>query len=379
MSLDISRWRNEFLVSEEVVYFDHAGVAPVSKRVADAVTRFISEACARGRLNYRAWEERAEQTRAAFARLIGAAADEIAFVANTSEGLAVVATGLEWKAGDNVVAVSGEFPANVYPWWALERLGVETRMATLEDFRLTLAGLDRCVDGRTRLVSVSAVDFATGHRRSLKEIGRYCRERGIVFCVDAVQALGALRIDVEEEEIDCLAADGHKWLLAPEGCGCLYVARRLWDRLQPQRVGWKSVVDHSRYLPYHFTLKPNALKFEPGSLNLLSIHALGAALDLLLEVGIARIEEVLLGLTQKLRDGLAERNLPVLSPGGRDEISGITTFRGVARPGEVEEKLRERGIVVRERLGGLRVSPHFYCNDDDLSRFFRALEEVIGC
>ncbi len=376
MTDGVNAWRDEFPVTKACIYFDHAGVAPVSRRVAEAVEQFIREALESGRLNYGAWETRAEEVRAAFAQLIGAAPEEIAFVGNTSEGLAIVATGLTWQRGDNVVAVSGEFPANVYPWWSLEGQGVETRMASLEDFRLTVGSVDRCVDSSTRLLSVSAVDFATGQRRPLRELGDYCRRRGIIFCVDAIQAVGAVTVDVERDLIDCLAADGHKWLCAPEGCGCLYVSRRIWDKVRPQRVGWKSVVDHSRYLPYHFTMKPDALRFEPGSLNLLSIHALGAALDLLLGIGMETVEKTVLALTSRLRGGLEERGFDLVSPAGRDELSGITTFRGLRDPSTAEKKFRARNILLRERLAGLRISPHFYCCEEDIDRFFSALDEI---
>jgi Selenocysteine lyase len=253
---------------------------------------------------------------------------------------------------------------------------VEARMARLSDFRLGVEEIERLVDERTRLVAVSAVDFGTGQRRPLADIGAFCRSRGIIFCVDAVQALGAVTIDVVRDMIDCLAADGHKWLCAPEGCGCLFVARRIWDEIRPARIGWKSVVDDGRYLPYHFQLKANALKFEPGSLNLLSIHALGAALDLVLEAGPQAVEEAVLNLTRAVRHGLERRGYDIVSPGGEAELSGITTFRGLADPKGAEEALRKSGIVVRARLGGLRVSPHFYCRGEEIQSFLSALDRL---
>ena len=360
--------REEFPVTAQCVYFDHAGVAPVSRRVADAVTEFIADARDFGRLHYPAWEGRAEAVRAAAARLLRASTDELAFVASTSDGLSTIATAVDWRAGDSVVAVDGEFPANVYPWWALERIGVETRLAEVVNGRMTVDAIARLIDRTTRVVSVSAVDFATGQRRPLAAIGELCRRHDVLFCVDGIQALGALRIDVERDGIDALAADGHKWLCAPEGCGVLYVSRRWLDRLVPQRIGWKSVVDPSRYLPYHFDLKSDAQKFECGSLNFLGIHALGAALDLAFDIGVDEIERRVLAITTELREALTARGIELVSPGALDERSGITTMRTTEAPDVTVRRLRQAGVLASPRGGGVRFSPHFYCNDDDVAR-----------
>jgi cysteine desulfurase/selenocysteine lyase len=369
-------WRDEFPITAACVYFDHAAVAPVSRRVASAVHAFIADARDFARLHYPAWEQRAEEVRAAAARLISAGRDEVAFVAGTSDGLSLVATGFDWRRGDSVVCAAGEFPANVYPWWGLEALGVETRMAPLENGRLTVDAIARLVDRTTRVVTVSAVDFGAGQRRPLAAIGELCRRRGVLFCVDGIQALGALALDVERDAVDCLAADGHKWLCAPEGCGILYVSRRWLDRVRPQRLGWKSVTDHGRYLPYHFDLKPDALKFECGSPNFLGIHALGAAIDLVLEIGPREVERQVLATTEMLRDALRAGGYRVLSPDGADERSGITTIRTERPPETVVAHLRAAGVLASARGGGVRLSPHFYGNADDIGRCLEALAKA---
>ena len=365
--------RDQFPVTRECVYFDHAGVAPVSCRVADAVGRFIADARDHARLHYPAWEARTEEVRASAARLIGAAADEVAFVASTSDGLSSIATAVDWRPGNSIVAVDGEFPANVYPWWALRPLGVETRLAPIVDGRLTVDAIAQSMDATTRVVSVSAVDFATGHRRPLAAIAELCRSRGVLFCVDAIQALGAVRIDVERDGIDALAADGHKWMCAPEGCGLLYVSRRWLDKLVPQRVGWKSVVDASRYLPYHFELKADAQKFECGSANFLAIHALGAAIDLLFDLGVDAIEARVLALTAALREAVAANGMRLVSPHGAGECAGITTVATSEVPEVVVRRLRAARVLASPRGGGVRLSPHFYCDGDDIARCVEAL------
>jgi selenocysteine lyase/cysteine desulfurase len=372
----VTRWRDEFPSAADAIHFNHAGVAPVSRRVADAVTAFIADARDHGPLHYAAWEARAEAVRAAAAQAIAASPDEVAFVASTSDGLSTIATGLEWRAGESVVCAAGEFPANVYPWWGLEPLGVTTRMVATPGGRLTVEGVRDAIDTTTRVVSISAVDFASGQRRALADIAALCRARDIIFCVDAIQALGALELDAERDGIDCLAADGHKWLCAPEGCGVLYVSRRCVDRIAPRRLGWKSVRDHGTYVPYHFELKANALKYEPGSLNFLSIHALGAAFDLLLDVGVHAMERQVLAVTDRLREALAAAGFPILSPEEPGERSGITTVEVRRPPLDVVTALRDRGVLASARGGGVRLAPHFYASDDDVARAVRALAAV---
>jgi len=243
---DIAGWRDEFPSTAACVHFNHAGVGPLSRRCATAAADFLADGRDHATLRYPVWERRGDEVRAASARLIGAHQDEIAFCAGTSDGLSLLATGFPWSSGDSVVTAAGEFPANVYPWWGLAERGVETRMAELIDDRLTVDAIAKVTDGSTRVVSVSAVDFSRGQRRPLAAIGEFCRARGILFCVDAIQALGALELDVTREGIDCLAADGHKWLCAPEGLGIFYLSRRWLDRVRPPRLGWKSVTDQGR-------------------------------------------------------------------------------------------------------------------------------------
>lgn len=370
---DWATWRREFPSTAACTHFNHAGVAPVSRRVADAVATFIADARDFAILHYASWERRADEVRAAAARLVGARTDELAFVGSTSDGLSIVATGFPWARGDSVVTAAGEFPANVYPWWGLADRGVETRMAEIENGRLTVDAIAAAVDHTTRVVSVSAVDFARGQRRPLAAIGELCRRRGILFCVDAIQAIGAVALDVERDAIDCLAADGHKWMCAPEGCGIFFLSHRWLDKIRPQRLGWKSVTDQGRYLPYHFDLKSDAAKFECGSYNFLGISALGAAIDLLLEIGPLAVERRVLAVTEMLRTALHDAGHATLGPDARDEWSGITTVRTARTPELEVARLRQAGVIASPRGGGVRFSPHFYSDADDVARCVAAL------
>ncbi len=373
--MDWTQWRGEFPITQHITHFNHAGVSPVSRRVVAAVTAFITEATLIDAAAQRRWEQRTEAVRAAFARLVGAQTDEIAFVKNTSEGLSLVAAGVDWRAGDNVIAVEGEYPSNVYPWFGLRRWNVETRMVQPVRGRVQSQDVAALMDARTRLVSVSFVDWNSGGRTDLRPLGELCRRRGVLFCVDGIQGVGAIPLDVEREHIDCLAVGGHKWLLAPEGCGCLFVSRRVIEGIQSVLHGWKSVRDADTYLPYHFDPRPDAAKFEPGSPSVLSTYALGAAIDLLLEIGTENVRQRLYDLTDRLVAGLRQRGAEIVSPWGADERSGILVFRR-GDPQRLWAELNRQGFVVRMRGGGIRIAPHFYNNEDDIDRLLAALDRL---
>jgi len=376
---DWAHWRAEFpITARDGIHFNHAGVSPISRRVAAAVTAFTDDWQRIDATVQRRWDARTEAIRAAFARLVGAQADEIAFVKNTSEGISLVAVGLDWHAGDNVIAVDGEYPSNVYPWFGLRRWGVETRLVTPRRGRVHVDDVAALADARTRVVAASFVDWNSGARTALAPLGEWCRARDILFCVDGIQGVGAVRIDVERDHIDCLAVGGHKWLLAPEGCGCLFVSRRVADRVQSVLHGWKSVTDADTYLPYHFDPRPDAAKFEPGSPSVLGTAALGAAIDLLLEIGPAAVEERIMAVTDRLAAGLRAKGAEILSPWGPDERSGIVVFRLGDDPRRLCNALAARGIVVRVRGGGIRCAPHFYNDEGDVDRFLGGLGEVLG-
>ena len=225
-----------------------------------------------------------------------------------------------------------------------------------------------------RLLSLSSVQFGSGFRSDLVRLGELCRERGVLFCVDAIQSLGCLPLRVEEAAIDFLASDGHKWLLSVEGCGIFFCSRRVLDRLRPRIVGWRSVIDNHDFDSYHLDLQPGAGRFEEGTPNTAGIFALGAAIDLLLELGIEPIAEHVLALTARLAEGLLARGATLLSPRGDGEASGIVSFTiREEPPAETVRRLRRRRIFVVARRGGVRVSPHFYNSESEVDALLEAL------
>ncbi|MGD9762588.1 MAG: aminotransferase class V-fold PLP-dependent enzyme [Candidatus Binatia bacterium] len=369
---DWQRWRAEFPSTADQVHMNHAGLAPLPLRAAAAIRAFADQALRVNGSIYRGWEERAETVRASAARLIGAAPGEIAFVKNTAEGLSLIAAGLTWRAGDNVVAIADEYPSNVYPWLGLGRLGVETRLAARSGVCFGVEEVAAHVDSRTRVVAVSAVDWLSGFRADLSAVGAFCRDRDILFVVDGIQAVGGMCVDVDRAGIDCMAVGGHKWLLAPEGCGFLFVSARVLDRLHPVLLGWKSVIDADAYLPYHLTLRDDAARFEPGTQMHLGIAALGASIDLLLEVGPHAVEARILSHTDALAADLRALGATILSPRGAAERSGILTF-ALGDTDALYASLLRHGVNVRRRLGGIRLSPHFYTDESDIARVLDAV------
>ncbi len=370
-----ARTRSFFPVTLELAYLNHAGVAPVSTRVEEALRRYLAEVTGRGAFDYaRVYDAEIERVRGRAALLLGAERSEIAFVKNTTEGLGLVAAGLDWHSGDQVVTCDLEYPSNVYPWWNLADRGVETILLPTDSGRLPIERVAEALrSSRVRLLALSSVEFGSGARNDLEALGRLCQERGVLFCVDAIQSLGCLPLDVGRSQIDFLAADGHKWLLSTEGCGIFYCARRVLDLVRPRVVGWRSVVDNHDFDSYHMELQPGAGRFEEGTPNTAGIFALGAAIDLLLEIGIDAIAGRVLALSERLARGLEARGALLLGPRG-DEASGIVSFRLPDEPIErTVARLRARRIFVVARRGGVRASPHFYNDESEIDRLLAAL------
>jgi len=377
MNLHEMHLRQEFPVKANRIFFDHAKVSPLPRRVRDAVNAFTEDACEYGTKNYKAWMTEVDRVRGQFARLINGGVDEVAFVKNTSEGISIVANGIDWKAGDNVVIPNIEFPANVYPWWNLKRFGVETRMVEEEDGRILLDDLIKQTDERTRVISVSSVECNNGFRNDLNQIGAFCKERDILFCVDAIQSLGILRMDVKRDNIDFLAADGHKWMLSVEGLGGFYISKNVLEKIYPATVGWDSMVNASDFMNYDFTFRPDAKRFEEGSFNTMSIYALGAALDLLLEIGIDTIQSSALSQGDYLVDGLQQRGIKILNSMIPKERSGIISYALTADLQKLTAYMAENNVSLTVRDGMVRLSPHFYNSQDEADLFFDLLDNFL--
>jgi cysteine desulfurase/selenocysteine lyase len=323
-----SEIRKLFPVTQNYVYFNHAAVCPISIPVYERMQRHARDVMENGAVHYREWLAAIKQTRERAARLVNAKPDEIAFAPDTSAGLAMIANGVDWREGDNVVTADCEFPANVVPWMRIKReFGVEVKMARERDCRLETEEILNLIDERTRVVALSFVEFGSGFRNDLAAIGRHCRERDVLFVVDAIQGLGAIGLDVEACAIDALSADAHKFLLGPEGVALFYVSRRAMERVKPTLVGWLSVNNPEDYLNYDQPYAPSARRFEAGALNTVGVAGLGAAIELFLQIGLEKIESHLLDLgdylCERLRERLMDRGYRVASSRRDREKSAI--------------------------------------------------------
>jgi len=365
--------RAEFPILDRWAFFNHAGVAPIAARAAAELERFAREARDDAYLTGK-WYQRAEDTRKLAAQLINAETREIAFVKNTSEGLAFVANGLDWHPDEEIISTAVEYPSNVYPWMDLAaRCGVKHIMVPERAGRIAMEDLFAAVTPRTKMVALSHVEYASGYVNDLAAIGRYCHDRGILLCVDAIQSCGALPVDVKAMNIDFLSADGHKWMLGPEGCGFFYCHNRHLQLLRPE-VGWMNVINSSDYGHYDFTLRRDAKRFECGSYNIPGVLALGAALGLLLEVGIDLVQQRILALTDQLCAGLQDRGYQVFSSRRPGEASGIVTFTSPAHdPAQIVAQLEHQKIIIVLREGRLRASPHFYNTPEQIDQLLAAL------
>jgi len=372
--MDWAGLREQFPVTRRWAFFDHAAVAPLSAPARRALAEWADDITDHGDAHHRRWVERVEEVRRLAGRLLNADPLDVAFVKNTSEGVGIVAEGFPWRPGDNVVTAAEEYPANVYPWMNLARRGVEVRLVPSRDNRVWADDLVRAIDGRTRLLTISFVEFASGFRNDLAALGALCRERGVAFFVDAIQGLGVFPLDVQQVPVDFLAADGHKWLLGPEGAGLFYLRREWVERLHPVGVGWNSVVGSGNFARLDFRLKPHAGRWESGSLNVAGITALGASLELLLRIGLPEVSARVLELTDYLCEGARRRGLEVFSSRAPGEQSGIVSLSLPGRDvGAVVRRCKEQGVVVNQRAGRLRVSPHCYNTAAELDQLVEVL------
>jgi selenocysteine lyase/cysteine desulfurase len=308
--------------------------------------------------------------------MMGARAEQIAFMRNTSDGLSTVANGLNWRPGDNLVTFAREFPSNLYPWLRIrDTLGVEIRLCEERNGRIDLEELITLIDDRTRIVAISQVQYASGFRADLERVGRAARAHDALLVVDVIQALGVIPVDVEAELIDVAAAACHKWLLTPEGVGLLYLSDRARERIQPTLVGWTSVPDPDDYGNYDQGWNRGTLAWETGTSPIALIHGLHASLKLLQQVGVRSIQAHLEELTDYLCERLGSREYVVISSRRAGEKSQIVCLQHTAglTSTDLYSHLKKRNIITAPRGDRLRISPHFYNTQTEIDELLAAL------
>ncbi len=362
----------EFPQNDDIIYLNHAAVGPWPLRTARAVQRFAEENLRQGARAYPQWLHTERALRAQLQRLLNAPSiDDIALLKNTSEALSVIAFGLPWQRGDNVVLCTQEFPSNRIVWEALREFGVECRIVPVTaDSEDPESALLSAVDAHTRLLAVSSVQYASGLRMNLQRLGDFCHEQGVLFCVDAIQSLGALPFDAQAVHADFVVADGHKWLLGPEGLAVFYCRSGLRPQLRLHQFGWHMVEHHDDFDRLDWAPADSARRFECGSPNMLGCHALQASLSLIEDIGMDSIAMNILKNSLLLIDIIGNyESLEVLTPTLPERHAGIVNFRSrQVDARRIYQSLMTQGVICAQRAGGIRFSPHFYADAAQLER-----------
>lgn len=371
--MDIATLRQQFPASKQYCYFNHAAISPLPRRSADAMRDQVTDAMLHGVHGFQRWMEDSEALRQAAAAMIQCESSEIALTKNTSEGLSAVANGLDWRPGDIVVGLASDFPANYLPWRELQRRrGVRFRSLELRDGAIELEDLDQACKG-ARLAAFSYVHFLTGFRLDLAAAGEICRRRGCQLVVDAVQGMGAFPIDVKECGVHALSASGHKWLLGPEGCGVFYIDRDWMPDVEPIEFGWTNLEGFESYR-CDGELRPDAGRFECGTLNSVGCAGLRASIEFLNAIGAHATATAIHGLVERLLEGARAQGYQAAARRDRSNGSGIVSLRkpGVDSASTVAVLLANR-VSTSERMGWIRVAPHVYNTPTEIDRFLELL------
>jgi len=367
---------NEFNLDDDVIYLNHAAVAPWPLRAEKAVNAFCRENVTIGSKKYANWLKVEARLKHQLAKLLNASTvDEIALVKNTSEALSFVAYGLDWKKDDNIVTSDEEFPSNMIPWESLANQGVSVKKTHLKTTQDPTTALIENIDSHTKLLTISSVQYASGLRVDLERLGEACQEKGVLFCIDAIQSIGAFPVDVQKYQADFVMADGHKWMLGPEGLGVFYCRKSAINKLNLTQYGWHMVEDMGNYDAPEWTTAKSARRFECGSPNMLSIHALSASISLLLDVGMDTIAKNVIDRGQYVIDKVQQNpSLTLLTSPDREGNNIIVFKPSNGKTDELFEYLTTHHVVCAKRGGGIRFSPHFYTPYDIIDRAFSQIE-----
>ncbi len=378
--MTMESFRARMPVAKSMAYFDHAAVGPLPAETAQRLQDFAIDASLNGDKNWIQWAAEIGQLRQRAAQLLGASESEIALVSNTTHGIGIIAEGFPWRPGDNVVVPDNEFPSNLLPWRNLARRGVELRTVPIDSSgRIEIADILRRMDSQTRLVATSWIGFSSGNRIDVGNLVTEVHSRGALVFLDAIQGLGVFPLDVRSTGVDFLAADGHKWMLGPEGAGLLYIKESHLDRLETILPGWNSLAVGG-FDPNALKLKDSAARYEGGSYNMAGLLALNASLAMLGEFGTTQISQAILANVDEIADQLQRAGFDVFFPHDPSNRSGILTLDWPnSDPVQARKYCISRNVILSVRTGRLRVSTHAYNNADDCLRLVDTLTQFRKC
>ncbi len=372
-------FRDEFEhVEDDVIFLNHCGVSPISKRCAEAMQNAVKQT---QQVSEDLWPrllQTISETRKQLASLLHAEPSEFAFTTNTTEGINWVANGIDWQPDDRIISINGEYPANIYPWMRLqEKYGVDFHLIDPIEHRVTPERIEQAINQNTRLVTLSFVDFVSGYRADVENIGELCRSHNIYFMVDLIQGAGALPVDLKKAKVDFAAGGAQKWLIGPQGIGYFYCAKERLNGLQVTNVGAASVQNVIPYREYDFTLRSDATRFMYGTIPTVPLYGFNAALSLLLDAGGDYIASRIKLVTDTLVDGMTQKGFTCHSPRSENEWSGIVIFSHPKHdPKELADHLWQHKIFAREREGYLRVAPHFYNTEEEIETLMQSIEKL---
>ncbi len=364
-------------IEKGITYLNHAASGPISRRVLDVMYKYFRERSENKIDDYPAFVKIIEETKEMVAEFLNTNSWRIAFADNTTNGLNILAQGLNWTTGDEIILNDIEFPANVYPFLNLEKKGVKIVFVKSHNGIVSAEDIIARITSKTKLVSVSMVQFLTGYRIDLKKLGKVCKEKNIYLSVDAIQGLGALNLNIQEDQIDFISCGTQKWLLALQGLSFIYVSEKLQQEIEPAYVGWLGVNDAWNMLDYNLSLKDSAERFQPGTLNSAGIYALNASLKLFRDFGFKEVEEKVISNSVYLINELQRIEISSFLSGlDKQFLSGIVSFKH-PNAYSILEVLKEKNIEIAVREGVVRISPHFYNNEDDINKLIDTLKIVV--
>lgn len=363
--------RELFPITNSIIYLDTASRCPLAIPVYNSLERYL-DFCSRYGREYKSWWELSEQLRKKIAQLIGSKSTEIGFCDSTTHAINILAHGYSWKKDDNIVTANIEFPSNIYPWFSIKQYGVDVRLIECKNGMLPLYEIEKYCDSHTRILSLSHVQAANGYRIDLTQIGDFCRDRGIIFCVDATQSCGVFPIDVRTSKIDFLAVSTYKWMMATDSLAFYYCSEKIIGSLSQTYLGWSGRLDRNDFKNHHMKYPMEAKKFELGNLNFLAMQGFDAAISLYNEIGQDEILDYTLNLAEEYRKCLKSyKQIKLLSDFDAEHKSMIITF-DLKNRFDFFSVLEKNRITCCLKHNGIRISP-FIFNDFDEVLFFNKL------